>query len=749
MFAKSLQRYLTPLSWSIAAALLSACAATNSTLDGQSSATVPPEEVDKLLVVDCLLPGQIRKLGTSFTYLTPRRPIKTSAGDCEIRGGEYVAYDRANYATALRVWLPPAQAGDPMAQTYVGEIYERGLGLEPDYALAAQWYRKAAEQGYSRAQINLGSLYEQGLGVPKNPVTALNWYRQASGLTDDQLAFTSSIRTLETERDTLRAERDTLRVERVSLATERGTLRKERDSLRTELALREQEANLLRAQLEQTQEQLQARRTRLEATQQELEKIEHQLAQRRSTATIEKPSGAATPTVQQLEKRLTEQQKLLEQQHQEIAYLQQEADRQQAQLKAELRAAKQQTQDLEQDVAAQTRERESLQQQVDYLQGQLFQYQDRLNTRKRELEAAHVRLEQAQQVLQQQRNATTQNDAEIQRFAQQLEEKNQQLMQTQRQVDNLEAEVNRRQAELEQLQALREEQTTLASRAGDTRITEPRSTSQARLPKLNFGRYHALIIGNNRYAQFPNLETAVNDAQAMARLLEAQYGFQTRVLTDANRYAILSALEEFRSNLTEQDNFLLYYAGHGELDRTNGRGNWLPVDAEPDSRANWISNVAITDILNSMSAKHIMVIADSCYSGTLARAITTSLEGGRSEEKRIKWLKLMLDTRSRTVMTSGGLKPVLDTGGGDHSIFAKALFDVLQSNGDILEGPILYQQVAKQVKAAATRLNVDQDPRYAPMKFAGDLGAPFFFVPKTGAATADRSSQQYLARYIP
>jgi len=47
---------------------------------------------DDLLIVDCLLPGQIRKLGRQMTYLTPRRPIKTTAKDCEIRGGEYVAF---------------------------------------------------------------------------------------------------------------------------------------------------------------------------------------------------------------------------------------------------------------------------------------------------------------------------------------------------------------------------------------------------------------------------------------------------------------------------------------------------------------------------------------------------------------------------------------------------------------------------------------------------------------------------------
>jgi hypothetical protein len=137
---------------------------------------------DRLLVVDCLLPGQVRQLGTSVTYLAPRRGIKTDAADCEIRGGEYVAGDRGNYATALKVWLPSAEGGDKAAQTYVGEIYERGLGIAPDYAKAAVWYKKAADQGYKRAYVNLGFLYEQGLGVPRDPALALNLYRKAAGI---------------------------------------------------------------------------------------------------------------------------------------------------------------------------------------------------------------------------------------------------------------------------------------------------------------------------------------------------------------------------------------------------------------------------------------------------------------------------------------------------------------------------------------------------------------------------------------
>ena len=76
------------------------------------NADISRDNVDKLYIVDCLLPGQVRALGRSANYITARRPIKTSALDCEIRGGEYVAFDRADYATALKIWLPQAKAGD-------------------------------------------------------------------------------------------------------------------------------------------------------------------------------------------------------------------------------------------------------------------------------------------------------------------------------------------------------------------------------------------------------------------------------------------------------------------------------------------------------------------------------------------------------------------------------------------------------------------------------------------------------------
>jgi len=250
------------------------------------------------------------------------------------------------------------------------------------------------------------------------------------------------------------------------------------------------------------------------------------------------------------------------------------------------------------------------------------------------------------------------------------------------------------------------------------------------LPPIDFGNYYALVIGNNAYSHLPKLETAIADAEAVADLLADKYGFEVMLLRDANRYQILSALNELRGRLTEDDNLLIYYAGHGTLDETNMRGHWLPVDAEPDNSANWISNVSITDILNAMSATHILVVADSCYSGALTRTALAQLDPGMSDHERHKWVTTALNLRSRTALTSGGLAPTLDTGGGGHSVFARAFLNALANNDGLLEGQELHRAIAGGVIFAAEQVRFEQIPEYAPINHTGHVGGDFFFAPR-------------------
>jgi TPR repeat protein len=90
------------------------------------------------------------------------------------------AYERYDYATALREWRPLAEQGNAKAQYNLGAMYENGDGVPQDYAEAVRWYRKAAEQSDARAQFNLGVMYLEGRGVRQDHTEAMKWYRKAA-----------------------------------------------------------------------------------------------------------------------------------------------------------------------------------------------------------------------------------------------------------------------------------------------------------------------------------------------------------------------------------------------------------------------------------------------------------------------------------------------------------------------------------------------------------------------------------------
>ncbi len=242
-----------------------------------------------------------------------------------------------------------------------------------------------------------------------------------------------------------------------------------------------------------------------------------------------------------------------------------------------------------------------------------------------------------------------------------------------------------------------------------------------------FGRYRALVIGNNAYEHLTPLKTAVKDAQAVAALLRERYGFEVSLLTDATRDQILDELDRLRGTLTANDNLLIYYAGHGVLDEVTETGYWLPVDADPAFTARWIRNSTITDAVKANSARHVLVVADSCYSGSLARSSEVKLKQGMEPNA---WLRRMRDKRSRTLLASGGLEPVADAGRDGHSVFAVQFLEALSENTTVLDGQSLYDRLKDGVV-----VNADQTPRYDNIHKAGHDGGDFLFVPR-GVATA-------------
>ncbi|UEX76647.1 caspase family protein [Spiribacter halobius] len=565
--------------------LIGGCATDSRQLEEASAATEGYEEVDDLFIVDCLLPGQVRKLGTQ-TYFTPRRPIRTTAKDCRIRGGEYVAYDRADYRSALNVWLGRAEAGDPEAQNYVGEIFEKGLGREPDYVSAAEWYRKAAEQGYARAQINLGFLFEKGLGVEQDLATALNWYRRASGVAEDQLVY--------------RSEYD----DRL-------------DELREELS----------TELERSRRQVDALQDQLERLRAERDQLQRRLEETAARSAEPAPEGDVEIG--------------------DIEIVEPTSDEESEQLAEELADARERIATLEELFTQVREERETL-------EARLSELPPRRSAEAPDSEPDPLRL--------------------------------------------------------------------------------PEGTT-AEVDGIEFGRYYALIIGNQDYQYLEDLISPISDAERVRDVLEEKYGFSTIFLPNADEARILNALNDLYEQVGPKDNLLIYYAGHGSLSERERRqrGYWLPVNARRERLVHWINNSVISDHLDRIRARSILVVADSCYAGALASESSALLLPSGEGELDPETIRNGLQRRSRIVISSGGVKPVLDTIDQEHSLFARSLLEVLRRNEGILRENMLFAHVAATVRRRSEDLPLPQTPEMRPIRAAGHAGGDFYFVPLSDA----------------
>ncbi|MCI5227799.1 MAG: DUF1566 domain-containing protein, partial [Candidatus Electrothrix sp. AX2] len=112
-----------------------------------------------------------------------------------------------------------------------------------------------------------------------------------------------------------------------------------------------------------------------------------------------------------------------------------------------------------------------------------------------------------------------------------------------------------------------------------------------------------------------------------------------------------------------------------------------------------------------------------CYSGSLLmRDSGAKLPDGAGLNEL---LRRMQKRRSRTALTSGGEEPVLDSGGGNHSIFAKVFLEILQENRGFLDGYSLFERIRRPVA-----LNAPQTPQYGDIRMTGHEWGDFLFVPK-------------------
>ena len=250
---------------------------------------------------------------------------------------------------------------------------------------------------------------------------------------------------------------------------------------------------------------------------------------------------------------------------------------------------------------------------------------------------------------------------------------------------------------------------------------QPASSHLPKGKKVMFG------IGINAYrsTSWPQLNNAVRDVEGVANLLLKQYDFDKADLL-RNNEATADKIEEALYRLTdstvlgEHDSLLIYYSGHGHLDK-NERGYWVPVDAEKDRISTYIPNSRIRELISDIKCRHILLISDACFSGSL---FVRGVRGAQADEVAEEYEKRI----SRWAFCSGRHDEVVSDGpAGQHSPFTMA---ILQELGLNTSKKLNIARLADKV-IEITRSNYRQMPEANPIQDAGHRGGQFVFTPRT------------------
>ena len=254
---------------------------------------------------------------------------------------------------------------------------------------------------------------------------------------------------------------------------------------------------------------------------------------------------------------------------------------------------------------------------------------------------------------------------------------------------------------------------------GNQAIKKFRIVRQDSIPEselLANAKNYLMVIGIDKYTSWPQLTNAVYDAKSLTSLLQQKYGFlpeNTFTVLDsaATKQGVLDAFKKVVETVGVNDNLLIYYSGHGFFDNTFGEGYWIPVNGTKGQESDYLPNSTILQLLKRINAKHTLLIADACFSGSLF------------EESNRGYIESVSQLRSRWAITSGRLEYVSDGAVGKHSPFNETILSILSNN---TKEALPVSELLQKVKTEVAN-KTQQTPVGNPLKNAGDEGGEFIF----------------------
>lgn len=237
------------------------------------------------------------------------------------------------------------------------------------------------------------------------------------------------------------------------------------------------------------------------------------------------------------------------------------------------------------------------------------------------------------------------------------------------------------------------------------------------------GKDYAVLFGINEYDNYANLNNPIYDIDAISDDLKDIYGFETEVCPDYKVSEILEKLGEYgQQEFGPEDQLLIFIAAHGVF---NEEKEGFIVGKDSDDYKNdtayltFLPHSRLSDRVNKIPCKHILLVLDSCYSGTFDEQI--AMRNVVNKPLTEADIKRKFGYTTRKYLTSGAKEEVSDGKIGHHSPFTRAILDALRSEGG--DGILELHELQKYIKDG----ELESEPRSG--RFGRDApGSDFLFI---------------------
>jgi hypothetical protein len=240
----------------------------------------------------------------------------------------------------------------------------------------------------------------------------------------------------------------------------------------------------------------------------------------------------------------------------------------------------------------------------------------------------------------------------------------------------------------------------------------------------------ALLVGINTYDHHADLVNPVRDMQSVAKELREVFRCQTETLLNPTKVEFLTSLRALAERTYQDDEQLLvFFSGHGYFDETIRRGYLAFRDSEPIENdpflQSFVSHEDVRVLLERLDCNHVLLVVDSCFSGTLDPMIAMA-PGARAFDNayglipREEYIRRKLEYRTRRYITAGGKEYVSDGRPGQHSPFARQFLAALRTFGGS-DGILTLEEILLHLE------RVDPQPRTGEL-FGNEPGSSFVLV---------------------